>query len=126
MKVRQARGAATAKAKGVSRCDGAVGKVGWGGTVAVLGEVGPHTLKRTEPLYSCCFSVLARLCGVELSWVGEMGRWGRVILCDGLSRRGIMIAVYLGEETRWLRGGGGGRAVGNALRGRDAGMIERM
>ncbi len=60
-----------------------------------------------------------------------MGRWGRVILCDGLSRRGIMIAVYLGEETRWLRGGGGGRAGGNALRGnalrgRDAGMIERI
>ncbi len=45
MKVRQARGAATAKAKakGVSRCDGAVGKVGWGHCGRFGGSGAPYS-----------------------------------------------------------------------------------
>lgn len=43
MKVRQARGAATAKAKGVSRCDGAMGKVGWGHCGRFGGSGAPYS-----------------------------------------------------------------------------------
>jgi len=71
------QGAATAKAKGVSRCDGAMGKVG-GGTVAVLGEVVPRTLERTER-----FLLMLLWCFGTVVWCGAFMGGGNGALGTG-------------------------------------------